>query len=319
MRRLAVPFACSVSRWSIAAILLVAGALDAAEPVIAEKDLVPGGQIRVELAALGESRISVDEKRVKPAMCEMKATLPENWERGRQHPVLCVYRGWNGGGGAYDDWKHVVGGRNFIVLTVDFQSGGGDSGFTNMLHALKVLERAVPIDRQSLVVAADGGGSWTVASQFPIDRAFAAAVTLGGPIERIDDRTACSRPFLVVANRDDTGGTNVDQKLTFHDRQLLFFEALRRGGAPAQLLVVDKLWHWREELAPRLREFLHRSVSGAEMKRAYWLDREFAATADPGRRRWLAQQLAESWVEMPSSAKARKALNAPDAPDAAAK
>jgi hypothetical protein len=57
-------------------LLALVAALAGADPVIAEKDLVPGGQIRVELAALGESRQSVDEKRAKPTMCAMQASLP---------------------------------------------------------------------------------------------------------------------------------------------------------------------------------------------------------------------------------------------------
>jgi hypothetical protein len=290
------------------ALLAAAVTARAADPVIPEKDLVVNGDITLELPALGESRPSAVQHPKKPQMVAMEAQLPSNWERKRPMPVLCVYRGWDGSGGAYGQWNKLMGGVNFITLTVDFNAGGGDGGFANMLYALKVLEKATAIDRSSLVVVGDNGGAWMVAKQFLDDHTFCAAAVVsgGGPNEV---RGLAGRPMLILANPADMGGKNENQPLTNFDREVELFELIKKSGGSAELIVGDKINGWHEHYGPRIRDWIHAVVPNPDIKRAYWLDRELGWTRDDARQQWLRQQLVDSWVEMPRTADARKKLN----------
>jgi hypothetical protein len=293
---------------AILALLAAAAALRAADPVIAEKDLVVNGDIMLELPALGESRLSAEQKPKKPVMVSMEAMLPSNWERKRAMPVLCIYRGWNGSGSAFSQWNRLMGGVNFITLTVDYSAGGGDGGFNNMVYALKVLEKATAIDRNSLVVVGDNGGAWMVAKQFLDDRTFcAAAVVSGGAPNEV--RGLAGRPMLILANPTDMGGKNENQPLTNFERELALFDAIIKSGNGAELIVGDKINGWHEAYGARIRDWIHSVVPNPDIKRAYWLDRELGWTRSDERQQWLCKQLSDSWVEMPRTAEARKKLN----------
>jgi hypothetical protein len=290
------------------ALVLLAAAARAADPVIAEKDLVANGDINLELPALGESRTSAESHPKKPQMVAMEARLPSNWERKRPMPVLCVYRGWNGSGGAFGQWNQAMGGVNFITLTVDYNAGGGDGGFTNMLYALKVLERATAIDRGSLVVCADNGGAWMIAKQFPADKSFCAAVVVAGGAPD-DMHGLAGRPMLVLPNAEDGSGKTENQPLTNFERELSLFDEIRRSGGSADLILGDSLSNWHERFGARIRDWIHGVVPNPDIKRAWWLDRELGLTKSEERQQWLCQQLSDSWVEMPRTAEAKKKLN----------
>jgi hypothetical protein len=293
-----------------ATLVVLAPRLRAADPVIAEQDLVVNGDITLELPGLGESRQSAEQHPKKPQMVAMEVRLPSNWERKRPLPVLCVYRGWNGSGPAFTEWNKVMGGVNFITLTVDFNASGGDQGFTNMLYALKVLEKATAIDRSSLVVVGDGGSANMIVGQISGDRAFCAAVLLGGNYG-IDPLPALAgRPLLVVANGEAGGGKNENQPLTDYERNLALYDGIRKAGGNAELIIADKLYAWTDVLGPRIRDWIHSVVPHPEIKRAWWIERMLGWTQNPDRQQWLWQQCADTWVEMPHTAEARKQLNA---------
>jgi hypothetical protein len=283
--------------------MLALSAIHAADPAIPDQELHPGSDFTVELPALGESRQSVDEHPPKPRMAAMRVRLPRNWDRARAHPVLCVYRGWNGSGNAFEDWAKVLDGHDFIELSVDFSAGGGDPGFANMFTALKQLEKSMAIDSTSLVVAGDGGGAWMIASQIGGDRVFCAAVVIGGG-DVFDARALAGRPLLVGVEADDQN-KDPNRSDTNAEREQALYEGLLHGGANVETLRIRD-WSWADPYGARLRDWLHRAVPNAEVRRAWLLERELTLALDEERRQWLALQLASSWVEMPGSAEARR-------------
>ncbi len=294
---------------AVIVVMAACGLARSAEPVIAEKDLLPNADLNLEMPALGESKVSVDTHPKKPIMVAMQAHLPSNYDRKRAHPVLCVYRGWNGSGSAFSEWNKVVDGQNFITLTVDYGAAGNDPDFHNMLYALKVLEKATAIDRTSLVLAADGGGAYMVASMLANDRAFCAFALLSGG-DAFDGRALAGRPLLVIANSEDNG-TDQGQTLTRYERELALYDAARKGGGSAELIIMQHFWAWQDTYGVRIRDWLHQAVPSPEIRHAYWIDRLVATSDNQDRQQWAWQKLADTWVELPHSAAARKQLNAP--------
>jgi len=281
---------------------------------IPSEKMKPGADFYFDLPELGMSSRLASKNERKPV--QMRVILPTNYRADKPHPVI-VHEG--GGQGWIDEiagWKDCLNGLNFILFSVDYSDElkFRDQDFKHALYGLDVIDRSTAIDRGAVFVSGISSGSYGVTAFYRGKEANAFSgfiIMIGGdlmtgPPGYVDPAPVPKgRPVLQVAGEKDLDkASNGVERVVAQQR---LHEVLLKNGVDAEFIMQPGAGHeWKADSYPAIRDWIYRKLPGVEMARMNLYSRLADKTALDWRKKWYYQRLAESWLETPTSAKARQ-------------
>lgn len=251
-----------------------------------EAELVPGGQIVLDLPEMGKSAASggVDPIR-------MWVSLPRNYRRTTAHPVIVHFAGGRGRHDGANRWRTVVGSDNFILVGADYDHHENERrGMLRIgtcrdhesriaLHVLQILGNSTRIDTATLILSGSSSGAFSITDNLTARsgpwQAFAGFCAIGGGAQTESPRLG-DRVVLFLMGEDDEARR--------HGWLREAVASLSRVRSNVTVHIVPGVGHsWDRSMDPFIRE---------------WLADGFPALAAVARRRALVES------DLPPEAKA---------------
>lgn len=176
-------------------------------------ELKPGARIEMSLPELGNSAASGGKSPV-----GIMVSLPANYRRDREHPVIIHFGGGMGGSGQASRWRRISGTEDFIIVGADYNFAENqrkglikigtcrDFDSKIALTAIQILYNSTRIDTDTVILTGMSSGAYSITDNLKNPKAWKPfdgyCVIAGG--SNTASAQIGSRPILFVMGQKDT-------------------------------------------------------------------------------------------------------------------